>query len=98
MNAKYNKGYQLPEELKRVMDLASELNARVNELITSEEKRLVDADWETVPSVRIMTRPLLHATDAVVDVMDDLFKYASHLIQTEMYEKNKKAPVKPIKQ
>ena len=58
MNAKYNKGYQLPEELKSVMDL----------------------------------------TDAVVDVMDDLFKYASHLIQTEMYEKNKKAPVKPIKQ
>ena len=90
MKAKYNMGYQLPEELKRVMDLASELNAAVNELTTNEEKRLVDAGWETAASVRVTTRPLLNVCDEVTDALDNLSKYASNLIQTEMYEKNKK--------
>lgn len=90
MKAKYNMGYQLPEELKKVMDLASELNAAVNELSTSEEKRLVDAEWETASTVKATTRPLLYATDQVADALDNLSKYASNLIQTEMYEKNKK--------
>ena len=89
MKENFNKGYQLPAELVRVMDLASELNARACEVALSEQNRLVKEGWYTATDVRDAMSDMLLALDHTDLVLQNLSEYASMLIKTEATEKSK---------
>ncbi len=89
MKENFNKGYQLPAELVKVMDLASELNARACEVALSEQNRLVKEGWFAATEVRGMTEDMGKALDHIDLAMQCLSDYTAMLIKTEATEKNK---------
>ena len=89
MKSNFEKGYELPEKLVSVMNLASELNAAVCDMAVGERERLVSDGWFSRESVGMMTDDLRKACDHADSVMQSLADYGSMLLKTEMTEKGK---------
>ena len=87
MKQNMNMGYQLPAELVKVMDLASELNAKLNEAASVENIRLVQTGWCKEEEVREFTMPLLRASDKMAGLLNDLAEYAGVRIHAELFDK-----------
>ena len=87
MKKNFDNGYQLPKELCEIMDLASEMNARINRLVTTERTRLTDNGWFRHSELGQQMSDLMLCCDHVDLTMQTLSDYASMLIKTEMTEK-----------
>lgn len=89
MKKNINQGYQLPAELVEVMDLASKLNARMNEIGEVEKHRVINDGWCSADELRFFMAHYSNACEYVSNVMTELSNYAREYIMTEMFDKNK---------
>lgn len=89
MKKNINQGYQLPTELVEVMDLASKLNARMNEIGEVEKHRVINDGWCSADELRFFMAHYNNACEYVSNVMTELSNYAREYIMTEMFDKNK---------
>lgn len=88
MEKHINQGYQLPTELIEVMDLASQLNAKMNEVGVLEQHRIINDGWCSADGLRFFMEHYNNACECVGNLMTELSNYAREYIMTEMFDKN----------
>ena len=87
MKEKIDSGYKLPENLIEVMDLASLLYAKMNDLLYSEKSRLVKIGLSSAKEIKEDVGDLNLTYNDVCQAVYHLGDYVGSITKMEMYEK-----------